>query len=62
MRYTGLMALSPQGPQLSPEMTPTGVIRQGDPDEQPVTVWLLASLCAFKRQGIKPSTLINSGK
>ena len=61
MRYTGQMALSLQGPQLSPEMIPTGVIRQGDLDEQ-LIVWLLASLWVVKRQGIKPSTLISSRK
>ena len=34
------------------EMIPAGIIWQGDPEEQ------LASLWAFKRKGIKPSTLI----
>ena len=29
-------------------MTPTGVIRQGDPDKQPVTKWLLACVCLQK--------------
>ena len=39
-----------------PEKIPTGITRQGDLGEQPITTWLLASLWAFKRQGIKPST------
>ena len=45
-----------------PRETPTGVIRQGDLDEQLVITWLLASLWAIKRQGIKPSTSISSRK
>ena len=60
VRYTGLRTLSLEGPWLSPEIS--HIIRQGDWDEQPVITWLLASLWAFKRQGIKPSTLISSGK
>ena len=60
VRYTGLRTLSLEGPWLSPEIS--HIIRQGDWDEQPVITWLLASLWAFKRQGIKPSTLISSVK
>ena len=57
MRYTGQTTLRGHGfPTL--EMIPTGIIRQGDLEEQPIILWLLASLCAFKRQGIKSSTLI----
>ena len=51
----------PVGATASPEMIPTGIIGQGDLDEQPIITWLLASLWAFKRQDIKPSTLISSG-
>ena len=62
MRYTGQTTLSTFGQQLSPEKIPTGITRQGDLDEQPVIMQLLASLWAFKGQGIKLSTLINSWK
>ena len=62
MKHTGLMTLSPEGPWLSPKKIPTGIIRQGDLDEQPVITWLLASFWACKRQGRKLPTLISSGK
>ena len=42
------------------EMIPTGISRQGGLDEQPRITWLLVSLWALKRQGIKPSALISS--
>ena len=59
MRYTGQTTLRGHGfPTL--EMIPTGIIRQGDLEEQPIITWLLASSWAFKRQDIKPSTLISS--
>ena len=45
-----------------PRETPSGVIRQGDLDEKLVITWLLASLWAIKRQGVKPSTLISARK
>ena len=58
--YTGQTTLSPEGPQLSPKMMPTGIIRQRDLEEQPVITCLLASSWAFKWQDIKPSTFISS--
>ena len=41
---------------------PNWDFRQGDLGEQPAVIWVLASFWAFKRQGIKPSTSISSGK
>ena len=57
MRYTksvGAMAV--------PGDDPNWDFRQGDLGEQPAVIWVLASFWAFKRQGIKPSTSISSGK
>ena len=53
MRYTRHRTLSRRGHGFpAAEMIPAGIIWQGDLEEQ------LASLWAFKRKGIKPSTLI----
>ena len=56
MRYTGLMTL------MSPRDDPNWGFQTGRPGGAALIMWLLALLCAFKRQVIKPSTLISSGK
>ena len=52
----------PGGATAVPPETPAWVFRQGHLDEQPIITWLLVSLWAFKRQGIKLSNLTSSGK